>query len=221
MEAIIFDMDGLLIDSEPLWREAEQEHFGKVGLHLAEEDCLKTTGLRVEEVVAYWYSRHPWKKIPPERIVEDILNGVITRVSTEGVLKEGVHEVLTFVSSLGLPVGLASSSPYVLIDAVLDTFQLRRYFQVINSAEGEAYGKPHPQVYLKAAAMLDVRPTGCLALEDSLNGVIAAKAARMKCIAIPEGPMRAEPRFILADVVLNSLLDFTPAVWQKLNGTEH
>ena len=205
LRALIFDMDGLLIDSEPFWHEAEIYAFGLAGLCLTPEQCLETTGLRVDEVVQFRYAQHPWAAPSQDSVAAAILERVVDLVHAKGVLKPGVAQVLRFAGASGLRVALASSSPYVIIDAVLDTFGLRASFEVIHSAEEEARGKPEPDVYLTAARKLDVEPAACVALEDSPNGVLAAKEAGMKCIAIPEPALRHDPRLARADAVIESL----------------
>ena len=102
---------------------------------------------------------------------------------------------------------LASSSSYRIIDAVVDKFGLRNRFELIYSAQEEPFGKPHPGVYISAAQKLGVTPESCLAIEDSINGVVSAKAAKMKCIAVPEPAARNDRRYGIADVVLDSLND--------------
>jgi sugar-phosphatase len=106
-----------------------------------------------------------------------------------------------------LPLAVASSSQYRLIDVALEHFGLRHYFALVHSAEDEAWGKPHPAVFLTAAAKLDVPPRRCLVWEDAPAGVVAAKAASMACVAVPEHGEEDRPAFALADVVLGSLLD--------------
>ena len=115
-----------------------------------------------------------------------------------------------------LKVALASSSAYRVIRAVVERLGLADAFDLIYSAEEEEYGKPHPGVYLTTAHRLGVAPTRCLAVEDSLNGVLAAKAARMKCVAIPEAEARHDPRFAIADTVLDSLNGFDAVTWKEL-----
>ena len=117
-------------------------------------------------------------------------------------------------------LALASSSPMMLIDAVLDTLGVRGAFDVVHSAESEAYGKPHPAVFLSAARRLDVPPTECVALEDSLAGVLSARAARMACIAVPEAAQRHDPRFSIADRVLDSLLDLETVDWASIEAAK-
>jgi len=214
--AILFDMDGLLIDSEPLWHEAEIHGFGLAGLRLTPEQCLETTGLRVDEVVQFRHAQQPWDAPGQDVITEAIVERLVALVHTKGVLKPGVAEALACAQGFGARVALASSSPYVIIDAVLDTFGLRPAFEVIHSAEEEVRGKPEPDVYLTAARKLGVDPAACMALEDSPNGVLAAKAAGMRCIAVPEPVLRDDPRLARADVILESLLEFDAALLNRL-----
>ncbi len=204
MRAAIFDMDGLLIDSEPLWRKAEVEVFGTVGLSLTEAECEATTGLRIDEVVAFRHAQRPWDDPPEPAIVARIVDRVIELVSARGMPLPGVEHAIARCRADGLRLALASSSPRRLIDATLARLGLANTFEVIASAEDDRLGKPHPAVFLRCAEMLGVPPTACLVLEDSLNGVIAAKAARMTCVAVPEKP---DPRFAIADRVLGSLLE--------------
>jgi sugar-phosphatase len=100
--------------------------------------------------------------------------------------------------------------------AALEHFELLPYFQATCSAQYLPYAKPHPQVYLNAATALGVAPEHCLALEDSVTGVIAAKAARMRCIAVPEHKHRHDPRYSIADAVLDSLLQLDRDLLIKL-----
>lgn len=116
----------------------------------------------------------------------------------------------------GLRLALASSSSTFLIETTLRALGLQQVFEVVESAELEPLGKPHPGVYLNTARRLAVDPVRCLAIEDSLNGVIAAKAARMTTVAIPEAHAQADPRFRVADHQLASLLEF-PALLESLN----
>jgi sugar-phosphatase len=104
-------------------------------------------------------------------------------------------------------LGLASSSATEIIEAVLDKLELARFFAVVQSAEHEPYGKPHPAVYIECARRLGVPPDRCLAIEDSPAGVLAAKAARMTCIAIPAPELRDDHRYCIADARLESLVE--------------
>lgn len=209
--AVIFDMDGVLVDSEPLWRKAEVEVFGAEGLALTAEACKVTTGLRLDEVVRLRLPRHS----PAQRaqIEEAILARVIGLVSREGAPMKGAAQAVAFTRALGIPVALASSSPLRLIRATLERLGMSDAFVFVHSAESEPYGKPHPAVYLSTAARLGVPPEHCVAIEDSLRGLVSAKAASMTCIAVPE---ESDPRFALADLVLPSLAALDAAAWSTL-----
>jgi mannitol-1-/sugar-/sorbitol-6-/2-deoxyglucose-6-phosphatase len=210
LQAAIFDMDGLLVDTEPLWRKAEVEVFGALGVPLTDALAHTTTGLRVDEVVAHWRARHPWAGTDDARVADDILDAVTALILREGRMLPGVLHALEQVQVAGLKVGLASSSPMRLIEAVLGHFVLRDHFQCWLSAEHEPFGKPHPAVYLRAATALAVPPTACIAFEDSFNGLLAAKSARMRCVLVPAPEARDDQRWGIADAVLDSLADF---VW--------
>jgi len=198
-EAVIFDMDGVLIDSEPTWKIAMEQVFAGVGCHLTVQDFEKTTGLRIDQVVDYWYQYFPWENASPEAVVERILQRMVELLSATGKPLTGVRESLEYFQKKGLKIGLATSSYEILVETVLKTLDIRDYFLVTHSAEREKYGKPHPAVYLTAAAMLDADPLRCLVIEDSLNGVIAGKAARMQVVCIPEKTHTPNPKLILAD----------------------
>ncbi len=220
LQAVVFDMDGVLIDSEPFWRESEIEVFGRNGLHLTEADCILTTGMRIGEVTRYWFERRPWKGPGPEILAGEILRGVIRRVGERGTAMPGLPQAIRLFQSHGLRLALASSSALILIDAVIDRLHLRPLFEVICSAENELNGKPHPDVYLSAAGKLGLAPGLCLAIEDSIAGIQAAKAAGMKCIAVPLPELRHDPRYNKADLILDSLVQLDEMVVKSLMGNK-
>lgn len=217
IEAVIFDMDGLLIDSEPLWREAEVEVFSKLGSPITIETADQTMGLRTDEVVNFWYRKHSWEKPSQKEVSHELDEKVIEIIKAKGKAKEGVNEAISVCESLGLPIAIASSSPTRLIQTVLAKLGMEDKIQVVHSAHDDEYGKPHPAVYIRTAIELGIHPEHCLAFEDSANGVISAKAAKMKCIAIPESNMREDKRFGIADIIIPSLLDFTPHMLRELS----
>ena len=208
IKAVILDMDGLMIDSEPFWRQAEMEEFAKVGLQLTEEQCIQTTGIRIDEVCDYWYLCHPWDGPTPKEVSVNIRERVEELVSEKGEGLPGVYETVEKVKSLNLPLALCSSSPMSLIKVVLSRLELNDAFDELISAEFEEYGKPHPAVYINAVKRLKQTSEFCLTFEDTLAGVISAKAAKLKVVAVPQKEHRDDPRFILADYKLNSLLEF-------------
>jgi sugar-phosphatase len=216
IRAAIFDMDGLLIDSEPLWTRAEIEGFGSVGIRLDEEKCAQTVGMGLEEVLAFRYRQQPWKGKSLEEVGLLIHRRMIELVRAEGRPMPGAIQAVEFVRRKGLKLGLATSSDRSLIEASLETLDLSDSFDHLQSGSVLEYGKPHPMIYLTTAEQLGVAPAECLALEDSLPGLIAAKAARMKAVAVPEPRLVEDPRYCIADVVLASLTELNQEVWNRL-----
>jgi mannitol-1-/sugar-/sorbitol-6-/2-deoxyglucose-6-phosphatase len=208
INTVIFDMDGLLIDSEPLWGLAMREVFSTVGVELSTELASHTTGLRTKEVVSYWHNYFKWDAKSAEQVTDEIIENVTARILREGRAMEGLHYILDFFAERNFKMGLASSSPMRLIQSVLDHLQIGASLHAVVSAEFEPYGKPHPAVYLSCAEKLNSSPLECVAFEDSVTGMIAAKAARMKVVVVPEVHRREEKKFVLADLKLDSLLEF-------------
>lgn len=210
IEAIIFDMDGLLIDSEPIWQEAEILVLNKVGVPLTKEMTTQTMGLRTDEVIEYWHRKYPWDTPSQQNVCKELDDTVVELIKSKGVAKEGVREAISVCKEAGLPIAIASSSSTILIKTVVNKLGISGEIDVIHSAHDESYGKPHPAVYISTAKDLQVHPNHCLTFEDSANGVLSAKAAKMKCIAIPEPEARNDKRFGIADIILHSLKEFTP-----------
>ena len=218
-KAIIFDMDGMLIDSEPLWRIAAVAALNAIGVPITERDAVETTGLRTDELVEQWHRRYPWSD-PPRKVVEaQIEERVIDLIRARGVPNPGVREILECLSAAGYPLAIASSSATDVIVAVLETLGVSSYFDVVQSAEHEPFGKPHPAVYIEAARRLGVPAVDCVAFEDSPNGVIAAKAARMICIAVPDPALVDDRRFLAADLRLAALTEFRLEMLAELGVT--
>ncbi len=205
LQAAIFDMDGLMIDSEPYWQQAQLEVFPLVDVPISRQDTIDTTGIRIDQIVQQYYQQYPWQNYTCEQICDMILAKVIELVQIHKPMMPGLLEALAVCQQQGLKLALASSSPMVLIQATLQALKLENTFSAILSAEKLAYGKPHPEVYLNAAQALNVAPQNCIALEDSFTGLLAAKAAQMKTIVIPETSQSEKPHFVIADHKLSSL----------------
>ena len=205
--AVIFDLDGLLIDSEPLWQRAEVEVFNALGVPLKPEMCYQTVGRRIDDVAEFWYARYPWDGPPPAEVATRIVHRMVELISTEAEPMPGAIEAVEALAEAGLPLAVATSSPQVLAEAALMRLGIGGWFEAVCSAQHEPYGKPHPAVYLTAAGRLGIPPAHCLVFEDSVNGLIAAKAAGMYCVAVPYPAWRDNPRFVLADEVIESLTD--------------
>jgi len=216
IDAVIFDMDGLLIDSEPLWRIAETQAMNAVGVPMVEEDGFLTMGLRTDEVVEFWYARYPWQTPSKTEVGSAIVRNVIALIEERAEAMPGAIDAVRGVREAGYRVGLASSSSMDIIDAVLGKIGLRNDFGALQSAEHEPYGKPHPAVYIECARALGVAPSRCLALEDSPAGVLAAKAAKMLCIAVPPPELREDGRYCIADLQLDSLERFSANTIREL-----
>lgn len=210
--AAIFDMDGLLIDSEPLWDRAELDVIAGLGVDISRRHELPDTlGLRIDMVVELWFSQQPWNGPSREEVTARIISRAISLVEEARPLLPGVREAIALCKAQGIKVGVASASPLHMLEKVLTLFDLRDQFDALASAEKLQYSKPHPQVYLDCAATLGVDPLTCVALEDSVNGMIASKAARMRSIVVPEHANFADPRYALADVKLSSMEQLTAA----------
>jgi mannitol-1-/sugar-/sorbitol-6-/2-deoxyglucose-6-phosphatase len=216
IRAVIFDMDGLLIDSEPLWKRAHTKAFKEVGIDFNEEHHLAVLGQRTNEAVENIYRKEPWTNLSQAEVETLIIDEVVELIKKEGVLKPGVHHALAVCKKAGLPVAIASSSRPDVIDAVVDTLEIREHFKHIYSAEFEDYGKPHPAVFLKVAEHFKVSPQDCLVFEDSPAGVLAAKAAKMTCIAVPETETEGHAFMGVADKVLGSLEEFNGRMLTRL-----
>lgn len=213
--ALIFDMDGVLVDSEPFWQEAEIDLFGRLGVPLTIERCRETQGLRAPEVVAHWNRLHPWTDGPLDAVTEQLVQRVAALIEERGEPLPGAVAAVRLARARGVLTALATSSPAANIQAVLRRLALVDGFDVVRSAEDEIYGKPHPAVYLRTAELLGVSPLRCAAVEDSLNGIISAKAARMRCVAVPHPSVRRDPRFAVADIVIDSLEEMNDDLLQK------
>jgi sugar-phosphatase len=215
-QAALFDMDGLLIDSEPLWWQAEIAGFGEVGLHLTEDDCRKTVGVGLNEVVALRFSQQPWNGLSQSEVAERIHRKVIALVKEQGRALPGVCQCVRLMRSLGCKLGLATTSDGELIDAALSAIGLEDAFDHLQSAQDLEHKKPHPEVFLECARQLGADAQACVVFEDSIPGLIAAKAARMTAVAVPDAAHRNDPRYAIADVKLDSLEQVDRALLQSL-----
>src|SRR5476651_1462101 len=148
IQAVIFDMDGLLIDSEPLWQAAEIKVFDTLGVPLTPAMTTQTMGLRTDEVVHHWHKQFPWSTPSQEVVAQLVDDEVIELIKTKGEGRDGVDAAVAACESLKLPMAIASSSSMVLIKAVVKKLGLEDKIRVIHSAHDESHGKPHPAVYL-------------------------------------------------------------------------
>lgn len=208
LNTVIFDIDGLLVDSEPLWGEAADEVFRQYGVNLTREQYATTTGLRTKEFLQWWFHYFQIGDEELARAEKLIIQSVLDKIEHKGKMMPGVQYIFDFFERKQFHIGLATSSPPALIDLVADMANIKRYVHAACSAENLPYGKPHPQVYLNCAEALGAKPYQCICFEDSFNGMIAAKAARMKCIVVPHHSQSKEERWGAADLKLSSLQNF-------------
>jgi len=208
INTVLFDMDGLLLDTEPLWGESMLRIAQKHKIPITAKRFKETTGLRIYEVTDHWAIHYPWEGRSSKEVAEEILDDIIASSKQHGTVLKGVEAALILLKKHSYKIGLASSSPKHMIDALVDHFDIRKYFDEITSADAVELGKPHPAVFLHCAAALGSKPNQCVVLEDSVNGMIAGKAARMKVIVVPDDLHYDDPRFALADAKLKSLEDF-------------
>jgi len=211
ISGVVLDMDGLLIDTEPVWRTAQKEVFAELGVELTEADLLDATGVRVDELAA---ARLPPAGPTAAEVAGRITDLVIAHVEHHGEPMPGVPAAIALFQRSGLRQAIASSSPERLIDAVCARLGLD--IGIRCSALDEPRGKPAPDVYLAAARRLRLTPARCLAVEDSPAGVLAAKDAGMTCVAVPDPLLAGDPRYRRADLVLPSLTDLTEPVLRAL-----
>ncbi|RLD84705.1 MAG: hexitol phosphatase HxpB [Bacteroidetes bacterium] len=199
IKAVIFDMDGVIIDSEPFWENAEIEIFNKYGIPMTQEMCQDMKGRKIDEVVQHWHEIYPLKNVTTQYIVDEIIAKMHELIQKNGEHMTGLIEVLGFLMQNGYLIALASSSKMELIDTVVDKLKIRDYFKVIHSAEYEPAGKPEPYVYQTTAKKLNIHPEKCMAIEDSYLGLQSAIKAGMQTVAIPEPALFDDPKFNIAD----------------------
>ena len=209
-------MDGILIDSERYWQLTERALFAELGIDLSDELLVQTRGLRTEEMVAHWSARFSLNGKDPRALMADYDRRMVETMQREVPLMEGARELIKMFRELGLPVALATCSTQEHIDAVMEKHALRASFEQLVSAAVDMPGKPHPEVFLRTAGLLKVDPTRCLVFEDSFNGLVAAKAARMKVVAMPDPHEYEQERFGAADMKIRSLSEFTLETFNKL-----
>ena len=208
INTVLYDMDGLLLDTEPLWGVSMLRVAKRHNIPITLERFKDTTGLRIYEVTDHWALHYPWEGKKPKEVADEILDDIIASSKESANVLKGVEASLKLLKKHNYKVGLASSSPGHMIHALTDHFGLTKYFDEITSADAVALGKPHPAVFLHCAMLLGAAPNECLVLEDSVNGMIAGKAARMKVIVVPDALHFDDPRFSLADGKLRSMEDF-------------
>ena len=209
-ELVIFDMDGVLIDSEPWWNVALRNGFRMVDLEMSDEMCEETMGSRLNEVIDYRIEKHGIDPKHAASLEDKIIDEMIYFVSNKAAILPGVKESIKLLKENGYKLAIASSSPHKLIEAVLEKLGCSEFFDDVFSAQDDELGKPHPGVYIRCARSLKTNPEKCIVIEDSINGMVAAKAAKMSVIVVPDPKMKSDPAWGLANFTLDTLLQLDP-----------
>jgi sugar-phosphatase len=200
--ALLFDMDGLMVDSEPLWFAVEREFARERGGEWTHELAGACIGQGMANTLRVMHEAFGFP-VEAERDAAAIVDMFVVRVQ-ELSLKRGFEELLGEARVRGVPRALASSSARRLVDATLARFGARDGFDAVVTGDCVPRPKPAPDIFLEAARRLGVAPGACVVLEDSLAGVRAARAAGMHVVAVPESPASSEMR-ALAHAVVDDL----------------
>ncbi len=203
-------MDGLLLDTEPLWTKSMQRISEKHKIPVKPHQFKETTGLKIHEVVAYWAIKYPWQGSSVHEVAEEVIDDIIELSKIEGRVMPGVISLLKQLQEMNFKLGVATSSPIRMLHELIHYFELQSYFIELSSADTVGLGKPHPAVFLHCAVQMGSNPLNCVVFEDSVNGVIAGKAARMKVIAVPDALHFEDKRFGIADLKFQSLEEVNP-----------
>ena len=209
IEAVVFDMDGVLIDSEPVWERVRRKFVAERGGHWPADAQGRLMGMSTAEWSAYM-SADFGLQLTAQQVAALVIEAMAAEYETHLPLLPGAIDAVRALSARW-PLAMASSAPQSLIEVVLDTADLRPDFQAAVSSELVERDKPAPDVYLEAVRRLGVSPANCAAIEDSSNGLRSAAAAGMTVIAIPrpEYPP-AEDAMTKASIVLRSLTELNP-----------
>jgi HAD superfamily hydrolase (TIGR01509 family) len=219
MQAAIFDMDGTLIDSEPMWKEAEKQVFSSVGVEVTNEHSSQTASMTTREVTEFWYHLYPWSGKSLDQVENEVVDRVAKLISLEGTPMEGVIDVLEFFHEKKFKIGLSTNAPSRLIPLVLEKLNIAHYFHAISSSENEVNGKPDPAVYLSTAKKLKLEPSKCIAFEDSISGVISATRANMKTVVVPPILEFWDEKYEMSDFKLKHLSEFSDVHLEKIVNT--
>jgi len=203
--AVVFDMDGLLLDTETLWHSAEVDLFRRHGGEFTWDDKMAVIGTSYDFTARYFADRLGQPHERGRALVEEMTELMYAQVQRSVAARPGAFELVNRLRAMdGIRLGVASNSPRRLVDAALASAGLTDAFEAIVTSDDVAHPKPAPDIYLRACELLGVAPTEALALEDSASGVTAAKAAGLTCIGVPQ---YAETDVSAADRVIDSLTE--------------
>lgn len=182
MKALIFDMDGVIVDSEPMHTAVTIEVMQSYQVHFTTAEMDRFIGMSMRGFFSILKKEHGLAA-PVEEMIQRQINGIYRHIKEDPQQPvPGILEILAYLKSRGIPAAIASSSPKILIETIVDRLQIADAFSLLLSGEDFPRSKPDPAIYLTSAEKLGVHPADCLVIEDSQNGTIAAKDAGMRCI---------------------------------------
>ncbi len=215
LEAALFDFDGLVVDSEPLWQAAERYVFGSVGVVVTERLQLQTQGMTTQAVTEFWFRRQPWVGPSLEEVEGKVVARVADALCSSGAVLPGVIQAFSVCEELGLRIGLVTNSPRQICLPALKALNIEERLDVVVTADDVQNGKPAPDSYLMAAGRLEVGADRCIALEDSPTGAIAARSAGMPVVGVPSHPSQITAMKDHVDFVLSSLNELNESLLQR------
>ncbi|HEX7743974.1 MAG TPA: HAD family phosphatase [Micromonosporaceae bacterium] len=216
IEAVVFDLDGVLVDTEPVWEEVRRAYVAEAGGAWQPDSQRRLMGMSTSEWARY-LSVDLGVGRTPEQVADDVVRRMAARYRQALPLMPEAVDVVRRMRAR-VPLAVASSSPRLLIEQVLDSAGLTGDFRVTLSTEEVAAGKPAPDVYLEAARRLGVPAVRCAAVEDSANGLRSASAAGMAVVAVPHPVYPPPPDALaLADVIIARLGELTPQTVEQLD----
>ncbi|PRX32462.1 HAD superfamily hydrolase (TIGR01509 family)/HAD superfamily hydrolase (TIGR01549 family)/beta-phosphoglucomutase family hydrolase [Orenia metallireducens] len=204
LKAVIFDMDGVIIDSEPIHYQVKQILFEKLGIEMSKEEYSAFIGSSSSEIWAALKEGYNLKESVEDLLAKQNQILIESLKSREDKTVAGIMNLLEELKKNDLKIALASSSPVKVIEVILDKLKIKEYFLETASGESFVKSKPDPEIFLYTADKLEVKSRECLVIEDSKNGVEAAKKAGMKCIGF-KNPNSGDQNLSKADLIVESI----------------
>jgi beta-phosphoglucomutase family hydrolase len=202
IEAVIFDMDGVIIDSEPIHKVINDKIYKELSIEVTDEEYMSFIGVTGVRMWSYLKEKHGLKPTVEELIQLQYERNIENLKTSKEKPIPGVVEFLTSLKTAGIPAAVASSSKLEVVEMVMKLFNIRDYFKLVVGGNNVKKGKPDPEIFLLAADKLGVSPKNCIVVEDSANGVRAAKAAGMKCVGfrnVNSGNQDISPADLIVD----------------------
>lgn len=202
--AVIFDLDGVVINSEPLWKKAGKEVLTNLGLSVSDFELDETTALSTKDFCEFWYAKQQWNGLSIQEAEHAIENRTLELIAENDIRMPGINKLIEIIANKGLKLGLASNSSHKYVTKVLNKLNFINNFNVVSSAEDVNKGKPEPDIYFHVSKKLMIKPENCCVIEDSIVGLYAAKKAGMFVIAIPPKETFDDERYNLADLKIKN-----------------